>query len=72
MTAYIAAELRAQKSRQQWSIDAIAERSGLARSTVDRALKGTSALSVEVLLPLCEALELDASGLLRDALTNAR
>lgn len=67
VTAYIAGELRAQKSRHQWSIDQIANRSGLARSTVDRALKGTTALSIEVLLPLCDAMELDALQLLRGA-----
>ena len=64
VTAYFAGELRAQKMREHWSIDQIANRAGLARSTVDRALKGSSAISVEVLVPLCEAMGLNALTLL--------
>lgn len=67
VTSYIAGELRAQKSRHRWSLDWISERSGLPRSTVDRALKGEVALSVEVLVPLCIAMQLDAATLLREA-----
>lgn len=62
----IAGELRAQKSRHRWSLDWIADRSGLPR-TVDRALKGEAAISVEVLIPLCAAMQMDAAALMRDA-----
>ena len=37
------------------------------RSTVDRALKGEAAISVEVLIPLCAAMQMDAAALMRDA-----
>jgi len=67
VTSYVAGELRAQRSRMRWSLDYIAERSGLPRSTVDRALKGEGALAVEVLVPLCIAMQLDVASLLRDA-----
>ena len=67
ITSHIAGELRAQKSRHRWSLDWIADRSGLPRSTVDRALKGEAAISVEVLIPLCAAMQMDAAALMRDA-----
>ena len=50
-TAYIAGELRAQKARHNWTFDDVAERSGVARSTVERTLKGEHAIAVEVLIP---------------------
>lgn len=67
VTDYIAGELRAQKSRRQWTFDQIADRSGVPRSTVERALKGTHGLTVEVLIPLCQAMGLDAVAILREA-----
>lgn len=66
-TAYIAAELRAQQARHRWSLDVIAERTGVSRSTVDRALKGKSALAVEVLIPLCIGMGLDPAKILTEA-----
>lgn len=66
VTDYIAGELRAQKSRRRWTLDEIAERSGLPRSTVDRALHGQVVISVEVLVPLCQGMQVDAAALLRD------
>lgn len=66
-TEYIARELRAQQARYQWTLNEIAERSGIPRSTVDRALKGRSALAVEVLIPLCAAMDLDLTRLLTEA-----
>lgn len=66
-TEYIAGELRAQRSRQQWTLDDIVKRSGLARSTVDRALSGKSAIAVEVLIPLCRGMDLDPVKLLTEA-----
>lgn len=66
-TEYIAGELRAQQARHSWSLDTIAERTGIARSTVDRALKGKSALAVEILIPLAAGMGLDPAKLLTDA-----
>lgn len=70
-TQYIAGELRAQKARMGWSLDDIAARSDIARGTVDRALKGLSAIAIEIFIPLAEGMELDPISLLRDA-GNAR
>lgn len=66
-TEFIAGELRAQRSRMQWTLDDIAERSGVPRSTVDRAMRGNSAIAVEVLIPLCAAMGLDALDLVSRA-----
>ena len=66
-TSYIAGELRAQKARLGWTLDEIEIRSGVPRTTVDRAMKGKTALAVEVLLPLCLAMGLDAASLVAAA-----
>lgn len=63
---YIAGELRAQKSRMKWTLDELVEMSGLARSTIDLAMKGEGGLSVETLIPLTQAMRLESgAGLLR-------
>jgi len=66
-TQWIAGELRAQRSRRQWTLDDIAERSGVARSTVDRALKGEGTLAIETLIALCDGMGLDAGKLVNGA-----
>lgn len=66
-TDYIAGELRDQKSRMKWTLDELVEMSGLARSTIDRALKGEGALSIETLIPLAQAMRLDVITLTREA-----
>lgn len=66
-TTYIAGELRAERARQELTFDQLADRAGLARTTVIRALKGETALAVEVLIPLCAALRIDAGRLLDEA-----
>ena len=66
-TAYIAGELRAERARQGLTFDELAERSGVAKTTVNRALKGDTALAVEVLIPLCAALRIDLGQLLNEA-----
>ena len=66
-TRYIAGELRAQKARMGWSLDDIAERAGVSRQTVNRALKGESAIAVEALIMLCAAMGLDVVKLVREA-----
>lgn len=71
-TSYIAGELRAQRARLAWTVEALAERSGVPKSTVDRAMRGESALSVEVLIPLCAALGLDVGELIDQAARQAR
>ena len=66
-TAYVAGELRAERARQGLTIDELAERSGVAKTTANRALKGDTALAVEVLIPLCAALRIDLGQLLNEA-----
>ena len=72
VTAYVAGELRAQKARLRWSLDEIAARSGLGRSTVDRALKGSGDIAVEALVALCDAMGMDVGEVLRGAVDSAR
>lgn len=66
-TAHIAGELRAQKARRSWTYDDLEERTGLSRSTIDRALKGETAISIEVLIPLAAGMEMDLSALIDQA-----
>lgn len=68
-TTYIAGELRAQQARKGWTLDEIADASGVGRSTVNRALKGQSAIAVEILIPLCAGMGLDAVRLLDEAVS---
>jgi transcriptional regulator with XRE-family HTH domain len=68
-TTYIAAELRAQKGRLNWSLDKIAAKSGVPRSTVNTAVKGNQAIPVEVLIAVATALGLNPGRLLDEATT---
>lgn len=64
---FIASELRAQQARHRWTLDDIAQRTGVARSTVARALKGEAAIAVEVYLPICLGMGVDPIDLLSKA-----
>ena len=66
-TRYIAGELRAERGRRDLTVERLAEASGVAKTTVVRALKGETALSIEVLIPLCHALGIDSGSLLDEA-----
>lgn len=66
-TTHIARELQAQKERQGWTYDDLEERTRLSRSTIERALKGETAISIEVLIPLAAGMELDLSALIDQA-----
>ena len=68
MTDYLAGELRAQKSRRKWTLDEIEARSGIDRSTVERAIKGTHGVAFEVMVVFCEAMELDPRQIVADAM----
>ena len=69
VTAFVAGELRAQKARRGWTLDDLEERTGIPRTTIDRILKGQSAIPVEILIPLCIGMDLDAGELLNQART---
>ena len=71
VTAHIAGELRAQKARHNWTFDDLTERTGLSRSTIDRTLKGNTAISIEVLIPLAQGMEIDLAKLLDQITTSS-
>lgn len=71
-TRYIAGEFRAQQAREKLTLDEIAEASGLSRATVNRALKGESAIAFEAIFPMCAALGLDALKILEEAQARSR
>ena len=66
-TRFIAGEMTAQKVRNGWSLDDIEARTGVPRSTVDRALDGEHTLAVETLVQLCAGMGLDVVQLIRQA-----
>lgn len=63
----VAALLRERQAEMGWTLDEIATRTGLARTTVHRALKGDTALAVEVLIPLALGMNVDLARLMRKA-----
>ena len=67
-TSWIAGELRAEVARRDLTHQQVADMTGVAKTTVQRALKGDTALAVEVLLQLCEGLGMDVGGLVVKAL----
>lgn len=71
VTGYIAAELRAQRARLGWSVTDLERAVQLGRGTVQRALKGSTGLAVEVFVAVARALGLDPAALLRDAVRHA-
>ena len=66
-TAYIAGELRAQLARKGWTLDDLEALTGVARSTINRALSGKGAISVEVLIQLRAGMGLDVVSLVNEA-----
>lgn len=66
-TEYVAAELRAQRARQEWTFDQIADMTGVKRATVMRALKGKSAIAIETLVPLAKGMGVDVVELISKA-----
>ena len=66
-TQYIAGELRAQRSRHQWTFDDIEALTGVPRSTAERALKGEGTLAIETLIALCSGMRLDVVSLVNEA-----
>ena len=65
--AYIAGELRAQRARKGWTLDDLQALTGVARSTINRALSGNGSISVEVLIQLCAGMGLDVVSLVNEA-----
>jgi transcriptional regulator with XRE-family HTH domain len=56
--------LRSLRQALGWSLDALGERSGLSPSTISRIETGKRTISLDVLLPLARALQIDLDSLL--------
>lgn len=67
MTEFIASTLSARKLELGLTLDQIAERTRWDRNTVDRSLKGQSALAVEAFVDIARAMDLDPADVLRQA-----
>jgi transcriptional regulator with XRE-family HTH domain len=62
--ALVRSRIRSLRQAQGWSLDALAERSNLSPSTISRIETGKRAISLDVLLPLARALQIDLESLL--------
>ncbi len=62
--ALVRARLRSLRQAHGWSLDVLAERSNLSPSTISRIETGKRAVSLDVLLPLARALQIDLESLL--------
>lgn len=60
----VRARLRSLRESRDWSLDELAERTRLSASTISRIETGKRAVSLDVLQPLCRALETDLRDLL--------
>ena len=57
--AAVAAELRAQRARKRITFDALASKTGMAKSTVLNYLNGKRDIPVPAFFELCAALDID-------------
>jgi transcriptional regulator with XRE-family HTH domain len=64
LDALVRSRIRSLRQAQGWSLDALAERSNLSPSTISRIETGKRAISLDVLLPLARALQVDLESLL--------
>jgi transcriptional regulator with XRE-family HTH domain len=62
--ALVRARLRSLRQARGWSLDVLAERANLSPSTISRLETGKRAVSLDVLLPLARALQIDLESLL--------
>jgi transcriptional regulator with XRE-family HTH domain len=62
--ALVRARLRSLRQAAGWSLDVLAERANLSPSTISRIETGKRAVSLDVLLPLARALQIDLESLL--------
>ena len=60
----VRSRIRSLRQAQGWSLDALAARSNLGPSTISRIETGKRAISLDVLLPLARALQIDLESLL--------
>lgn len=62
--ALVRARLRSLRHARGWSLDTLAEHSNLSASTISRIETGKRAISLDVLLPLAQALQIGLDALL--------
>ena len=67
-TRYIAIALQTKREQAGLTYDDLSERTGLSKSGVLYSLKGEQAITLEALLALCHALDLDPGVLLNDGM----
>lgn len=67
VTLYIAGELRAQRARLGWTLDELAVRSGVPKTSVANALKPRGGITAEVMSALCGAMGMDPGKVFSDA-----
>lgn len=64
INAVVRARLRSLRTSLGWSLDDVAARTHLSASTISRVETGKRAISLDVLAPLCRALQIDVNALL--------
>jgi len=64
VTSTVRARLRSLRRVRGWSLDDLAERSHLSASTISRIETGKRTISLEVLVSLADALDVDMNGLI--------
>lgn len=64
LDALVRSRLRSLRRSLGWSLDALAERSNLSPSTISRLETGKRSVSLDVLVPLARALQIDLDSLL--------
>ena len=67
LDAVVRSRLRTLRRSHGWSLDTVAERSHLSASTISRIETGKRSISLDVLMPLARALQIDLESLLDDA-----
>lgn len=63
----VRARLRSLRLTRGWSLDVLAERSHVGASTISRIETGSRAVSLDVLIALADALDVDVSSLVNEA-----
>ena len=64
VTAIMGLNIRVARTRRQLTQQKLAEKLGIAEGTISAIERGVRVITVNELLPLCEALDVDMAGLL--------
>lgn len=66
-TEYIAGELRAQRGRLGWTMEDVADNTGVSKSTAARAMTGETSIPTEILVLLANGMDMDIGKLTTEA-----